>query len=97
MTDSSDSDYIEETISNSSEDEGEVPETTQIKIIQDEQIRKLLELGELRIENIIELQMLIAFIKEQDISDDKKLSMGKCLEMLINCTNAYLSQLKENF
>ena len=97
MTDSSDSDYIEETISTSSEDEGGVPETTQIKIIQDEQIRKLLELGELRIENIIELQMLIAFIKEQDISDDKKLSMGKCLEMLINCTNAYLSQLKENF
>lgn len=58
---------------------------------QDAQLRKLKELGELRTENIIEIQYLEQLIKDSSMSIDQKYQTGKCLEMLINCSNAYIN------
>jgi len=63
---------------------------------QEKQIKALLELGELRTENIIEIQMIEHLIKNCDYEDDRKISMGKCLELLINCSNAHLHKLRDN-
>mgnify|MGYP003147312086 FL=1 len=63
---------------------------------QEKQIKALLELGELRTENIIEIQMIEDLIKKCEYEDDRKISMGKCLELLINCSNAHLSKMKDN-
>ena len=58
---------------------------------QDAQLRKLKELGELRTENIIEIQYLEQLIKDSSMDDQQKLQTGKCLELLINCSNAYIN------
>ena len=58
---------------------------------QDAQLRKLKELGELRTENIIEIQYLEQLIKDSNMDDQQKLQTGKCLELLINCSNAYIN------
>lgn len=63
---------------------------------QEKQIKALLELGELRTENIIEIQMIEHLIKNCDYEDDRKISMGKCLELLINCSNAHLHKLRDH-
>ena len=58
---------------------------------QEEQLRKLKEIGELRTENIIEIQQLEQLIKDSSMSEETKLQTGKCLELLINCSNAYIN------
>lgn len=58
---------------------------------QDTQLRKLKELGELRTENIIEIQYLEQLIKDSSMDDQQKYQTGKCLELLINCSNAYIN------
>jgi DNA helicase IV len=63
---------------------------------QEKQIKSLLELGELRTENIIEIQMIEHLIKTCDCEESRKISMGKCLELLINCSNAHLQKLRDN-
>ena len=63
---------------------------------QEKQIKALLELGELRTENIIEIQMIEHLIKTCDCEESRKISMGKCLELLINCSNAHLHKLRDN-
>jgi len=63
---------------------------------QEKQIKALLELGELRTENIIEIQMIEHLIKNSEYEDDRKISMGKCLELLINCSNAHLHKLRDH-
>lgn len=64
---------------------------SQITKNQEEQLKKLQELGELRTENIIEIQYLEQLIKESKMDKQQKLQTGKCLEMLINCSNAYIN------
>ena len=63
---------------------------------QEKEIKALLELGELRTENIIEIQMIEHLIKTCDCEESRKISMGKCLELLINCSNAHLQKLRDN-
>ena len=58
---------------------------------QETQLRKLKELGELKAENIIEIQYLEQLIKDSSMDDQQKLQTGKALEMLINCTNSYIN------
>tara|TARA_R110000803_G_scaffold171728_1_gene234634 strand:- start:624 stop:932 length:309 start_codon:yes stop_codon:yes gene_type:complete len=55
-----------------------------------DRLRKLKEIGELRTENIIEIQHLEKLIIDSSMSDEQKFQTGKCLELLINCSNAYL-------
>ncbi len=64
---------------------------TQITKNQEEQLKKLQEIGELRTENIIEIQYLEQLIKESSMDKQQKIQTGKCLEMLINCSNAYIN------
>ena len=58
---------------------------------QETQLRKLKELGELKTENIIEIQYLEQLIKDSNMDDQKKIQTGKALELLINCSNAYIN------
>jgi hypothetical protein len=62
---------------------------------QETQLRKLKELGELKTENIIEIQYLEQLIKDSKMSKDQKYQTGKCLEMLINCSNAYINSFAD--
>ena len=62
---------------------------------QEETLKNLLKIGELKTENIIEIQMIEKLIQESKYDDIKKLQIGKCFELLINCSNAYLSNLKD--
>lgn len=62
---------------------------------QETQLRKLKELGELRTENIIEIQYLEQLIKDSKMSNEQKYQTGKCLEMLINCSNAYINSFAD--
>ncbi len=64
---------------------------TEITKNQEEQLKKLQELGELRTENIIEIQYLEQLIRESSMDKQQKIQTGKCLEMLINCSNAYIN------
>lgn len=64
---------------------------TQITKNQEEQLKKLQEIGELKTENILEIQYLEQLIKDSKMDDQQKLQTGKCLEMLINCSNAYIN------
>ncbi len=86
MSDTSDSDY---------EDTGYTITDHKETSNQEKEIKALLELGELRTENIIEIQMIEDLIKNCEYEDDRKISMGKCLELLINCSNAHLHKLKD--
>ena len=61
---------------------------------QEEQLRKLKELGELRTENILEIQYLEQLIRDSKMSNEQKYQTGKCLEMLINCSNAYINSFQ---
>ena len=63
---------------------------------QEKELKALLELGELRTENIIEIQMIEHLIKTCDCEESRKISMGKCLELLINCSNAHLQKLRDH-
>ena len=97
MTDSSDSDYEPSTgadeIGYTITDHKETENNTEN---QEKQIKALLELGELRTENIIEIQMIEHLIQSCDYEESRKISMGKCLELLINCSNAHLHKLRDN-
>lgn len=57
---------------------------------QERTLKKLQEIGELRTENIIEIQYLEQLIKDSSMDEQQKIQTGKCLEMLINCSNAYI-------
>jgi hypothetical protein len=98
MSDTSDSDYIlEDTDSDMDGYTTSNHNTTEKELSnQEKQIKALLELGELRTENIIEIQMIEELIKKSEYEDDRKISMGKCLELLINCSNAHLNKMKDN-
>ena len=70
---------------------------TDTKLSKQEQVLKnLLEIGEIKTENIIEIQMIEKLIQDSDYDDIKKLQIGKSLELLINCSNAFLKNLKNN-
>jgi hypothetical protein len=77
-------------------DHKETKKNTKNTKIQEKEIKALLELGELRTENIIEIQMIEHLIKTCDCEESRKISMGKCLELLINCSNAHLQKLRDN-
>ena len=62
---------------------------------QEETLKNLLKIGELKTENIIEIQMIEKLIQESKYDDIKKLQIGKSLELLINCSNAFLKNLKD--
>ena len=62
---------------------------------QEETLKNLLKIGELKTENIIEIQMIEKLIKDSEYDDRKKLQIGKSLELLINCSNAFLKNLKD--
>jgi len=81
----SDSDYIP------SDDSCNTTGYCEITKSQEIQLRKLKELGELRTENIIEIQYLEQLIKDSSMTTEQKYQTGKCLEMLINCSNAYIN------
>lgn len=85
---SSDSDYEPPT------EECKTTGYSQITKNQEEQLRKLKELGELRTENILEIQFLEQLIRDSKMSDEQKYQTGKCLEMLINCSNAYINSFQ---
>jgi len=61
------------------------------------------KLGELRVDNIIEIQYLLKLIHESDLDPTQKQSTGLCLQTLISLTNKYLKEnadinkLKETF
>ena len=74
----------------------ETKKNTKNTKIQEKEIKALLELGELRTENIIEIQMIEHLIKTCDCEESRKISMGKCLELLINCSNAHLQKLRDH-
>ena len=40
--------------------------------------------------------MIEHLIKTCDCEESRKISMGKCLELLINCSNAHLKKLRDN-
>jgi hypothetical protein len=40
--------------------------------------------------------MIEHLIKTCDCEESRKISMGKCLELLINCSNAHLQKLRDN-
>lgn len=63
---------------------------------QEAQLHKLKEIGELRTENIIEIQYLEQLIKDSTMDKQQKLQTGKCLEMLINCSNAYIKAFNDS-
>ena len=94
MSDTSDSDY--EPTSENGYTLTDHKETKTDMSNQEKQIKALLELGELRTENIIEIQMIEDLIKNSKYEDSRKISMGKCLELLINCSNAHLHKLRDN-
>ena len=94
MSETSDSDY--EPVDNIGYTLTDHKETETDKTNQEKQIKALLELGELRTENIIEIQMIEDLIKNCKYEESRKISMGKCLELLINCSNAHLYKLRDN-
>jgi len=96
-SDTSDSDYIpDETDSEIGYTITDHKETEKKLTNQEKEIKALLELGELRTENIIEIQMIEHLIKNSEYDERRKISMGKCLELLINCSNAHLYKLKDS-
>ena len=96
-SDTSDSDYVpDETVSEIGYTLTDHKETKKDTKNQEKEIKALLELGELRTENIIEIQMIEHLIKTCDYEESRKISMGKCLELLINCSNAHLHKLRDN-
>ena len=64
---------------------------SEITKLQEEQLKKIAELGELKTESILEIQYLEKLIHESKMNDQQKYQTGKCLEMLINCSNAYIN------
>jgi len=94
MSETSDSDY--DPINDIGYTLTDHKETESDKSNQEKQIKALLELGELKTENIIEIQMIEDLIKKSEYEDSRKISMGKCLELLINCSNAHLYKLRDN-
>jgi DNA helicase IV len=97
MTDSSDSDYTpDDTDSEIGYTITDHKETKKDTKNQEKEIKALLELGQLRTENIIEIQMIEHLIKTCDCEESRKINMGKCLELLINCSNAHLQKLRDN-
>ena len=61
------------------------------------------ELGEIRVDNIIEIQYLLKLIHESNLDPTQKQSTGLCLQTLISLTNKYLKEnadlhkIKETF
>jgi hypothetical protein len=96
-SDTSDSDYTpDDTDSDNGYTLTDHKETKKNTKNQEKEIKALLELGELKTENIIEIQMIEHLIKTCDCEESRKISMGKCLELLINCSNAHLQKLRDN-
>jgi hypothetical protein len=87
---SSDSDYEPPT------DTCDTSGYSEITKSQETQLRKLKELGELKTENIIEIQYLEQLIKDSTMTEDQKLQTGKALELLINCSNAYINAFNDS-
>ena len=93
---SSDSDLVVVSESDSDSDYEPPTETcdtsgySEITKSQETQLLKLKEIGELKTENILEIQYLEQLIKDSTMDSQQKLQTGKCLEMLINCSNAYI-------
>tara|TARA_R110000744_G_scaffold11067_2_gene33892 strand:+ start:4188 stop:4493 length:306 start_codon:yes stop_codon:yes gene_type:complete len=77
--------------SESTDDECNTNGYCEITKSQEEQLRKLKELGELKTEDILEIQMLEQLIKSSSMTEQQKYQTGKCLEMLINLSNAYVN------
>lgn len=65
--------------------------------------KELKELGELRVDNIIEIQYILKLIHESDLDKQQKQSTGLCLQTLISLSNKYLKEnadlhkIKETF
>tara|TARA_R110000744_G_scaffold71755_1_gene144665 strand:- start:198 stop:503 length:306 start_codon:yes stop_codon:yes gene_type:complete len=93
---SNDSDYDPNEIESDSDiDACATSGYSEITKSQEAQLRKLQEIGELKTENIIEIQYLEQLIKDSTMDSQQKLQTGKCLEMLINCSNAYINSFAD--
>ena len=61
----------------------------------DKIMRTLLNLGDLRTENIIEIQYILKLIFESNMRENDKQNCGKCINMLIMLSNLYLKYWSE--
>jgi hypothetical protein len=53
-------------------------------------MKTLLKLGDLRTENIIEIQYLLRLIHQSNMNENDKRNCGSCLNMLLTLSNLYL-------
>lgn len=68
-----------------------------IKKIHDGAMKQLIKEGGLRVENIIEIQQMMALIKYcPEKYKDCQQSIAKCLELIINLANQYLYLYDKN-
>jgi hypothetical protein len=92
----SDSDFVavSDNSSNSSEDPEPEPEAKPITIKKkdtlDSIMRELLLLGDLRTDNILEVQWILKLIHESPMSLQQKQQTGKTMDMLLMLSNLYL-------
>ena len=78
-------------------DEIEEVETDGAKKHYDKVMRKLIDDGGLRVENIIELQYMMELIKYvPEKYKDKQEPIAKCLELIINLANQFLILYDKN-
>jgi len=78
-------------------DEFEEVQTDGVKEHYDKVMRKLIDDGGLRVENIIELQYMMELIKYvPEKFKDKQEPIAKCLELIINLANQFLILYDKN-
>ena len=85
----SDSDY-EQISSESSSEEEEIVAPLKKKETMDDILKELLNLGDLRTDNILEVQYILKLIHESNMTELQKQTTGSCLSMLLNLSNLYL-------
>tara|TARA_R110000765_G_scaffold102517_1_gene191359 strand:+ start:101 stop:469 length:369 start_codon:yes stop_codon:yes gene_type:complete len=89
----SDSDYEQissETSSGEEEDSKVVVAPISKEIKKDDILKELLNLGDLRTDNILEVQYILKLIHESNMTELQKQTTGSCLSMLLNLSNLYL-------
>ena len=71
--------------------------------MEEELKNEIKELGEIRVDNIIEIQYILKLIHESNLDEQQKKSTGLCLQTLISLSNKYLKEnadlhkIKETF
>lgn len=92
-----DNDYDELESGDTIEEHLEKLSKSDIEKIQNNAFTQLIKEGGLRVENIIEIQMLMALIKYcPEKYKDSQQSIAKCLELIINLANQFLYLYDKN-